>query len=292
MRTRSLILVLVTAVMAFAWGPTAASAASGKVVVIVMENTQYAKAVDSANAPYLNSLIAQGALFTNYYAVVSGSLPNYLAMTAGVTKKPSPLPRNVFQAIDATGGALTWIELEESMTGNCGAGSAGSVPGTSTPLYTTGHDPAYKWKKNESCATNDVPMNGTTFDPTALRDLTYIVPNECDDMHTLPTGGQSCPAFFGSVSGSNQVTMGDNWLSVIVPQLLSQPNVTVIITWDEGTKKTGEHIATFEVGAGVTPGTTDSTFYNHYNLEAGLYAAFGLGQAPNGGANVTPFPIP
>ena len=292
MRKRSLPLVLGATILAVAWLPSAADAASGKVVVIVLENTQYSKIVGSSNAPYIASLIAQGELFTNYFAVNSGSLPNYLAMTSGLTKKTSPPSNNIFQAIDATGGSLTWKEFEEAMTGNCGAGSAGSVPGTSTPLYTTGHDPAFKNKKNESCTAHDLPMTSATFDPTALPDFTYIVPNQCDDMHTLPTGGQVCPAFFGSATGSNTVAMGDNWLSAVVPQLLAQPDVTLVITWDEGNKKTGEHIATVEVGAGVTPGTTDATLYNHYNLEAGLYAAFGLGPAPNGGAGATPLPIP
>jgi hypothetical protein len=289
---RSLPFVLVATILALAWLPAGAEAASGKVVVIVLENTQYNAIVGSPRAPYIASLIAQGELFTNYFAVNSGSLPNYLAMTSGLTKKTSPPSKNVFQAIDATGGSLTWKEFEESMTGNCGVGSAGSVPGTSAPLYTTGHDPAVKNKKNESCATNDVPMTAASFDPTALPDFTYIVPNQCDDMHTLPTGGQSCPAFFGSTAGSNRVAMGDAWLSAVVPQLLAQPDVTVIISWDEGNKNTGEHIATVEVGTGVTPGTSDATLYDHYSLEAGLYSAFGLGPAPNDGASATPLPIP
>ena len=47
----------------------------------------------------------------------------------------------------------------------------------------------------------------------------------------------------------------------VVPQLLAQPNVTVLITFDEGGLDQGEHIATLLVGAGVTPGSTDNTLY-------------------------------
>ena len=36
------------------------------------------KIVGSAKAPYINSLIPQGKLFTNYSAVINGSLHNYL----------------------------------------------------------------------------------------------------------------------------------------------------------------------------------------------------------------------
>ena len=137
--------------------------AQSRVAVIVMENEAYSKIVGSANAPYINSVIPQGQLFTNYFAVINGSLHNYLAMTSGLTAKQKPPQANVFQAIDGTGGSVTWTELEESMTGNCGAGSAGDVPGTTQPLYSRGHDPAYQYRGNSSCSQHDVPLTSATF---------------------------------------------------------------------------------------------------------------------------------
>ena len=180
------------------------------------------------------------------------------------------------------------------MQGNCATGSSTDVPGTTVPLYTASHDPDYQYRANTTCSTNDVPMTTSTFNPASLPDLSYVVPNECDDMHTLPASGQACPAYFGSNSGTSQISMGDNWLAKVVPSLLAQPNVTVLITWDEGSQYTTppQHIATLEVGAGVTAGSTDGTAYNHYSLEAGLYSYFGLGTAPNNGATATPLPIP
>lgn len=284
--------VLITATIVAASVPPAAQAVSGKIVVIVMENQLYTDIVGSAQAPYINSLAAQGELFTNYVAVINGSLHNYLAMTSGLTTKLNPPSPNVFQAIDATAGTETWTEFEESMSGNCGAGSTGNVPGRSDPLYTASHDPAFKYKKNVTCAQHDVPMTTTTFNPAALPSLSYIVPNQCDDMHTLPSNGQPCPAYFGSNHGSNAIAMGDNWLSVVVPQLLAQPDVTVVLTWDEATVHSGEHIVTVEIGAGITPGSSDGTAYNHYGLEAGLYGVFGLGTPPHNGATATLLPIP
>jgi acid phosphatase len=284
-------LVVVMMTLSMAWMPPAAHALSGKVVVIVMENEAYTSIVGSSHAPYINSLIAQGELFTNYTAVVSGSQHNYLAMTSGLTAKVSPPPNNIFQAIDATAGAVTWKGFQESMTGTCGAGSAGKVPGKSTQLYGKPHDPATKYG-NASCTTNDISMTATNFMPAALPDFSYIIPNYCDDMHTLPTGGQPCPAYFGSNPGTSVIGMGDAWLSAVVPQLLAQPNVTVILTWDEGKKSSGERIVTLEVGAGITPGSTDGTAYTHYGLLAGLFSVFGLGTPPNNAATATPLPIP
>ena len=84
--------------------------------------------------------------------------------------------------------------------------------------------------------------------------------------------------------------MGDNWLRAVVPQLLAQPDMTVLITFDEGSAK-NEQVLMLELGAGVTAGT-NGTAFNHYGLEAGLYNAFGLGTAPGNGATATPLPIP
>ena len=116
-------------------------------------------------------------------------------------------------------------------------------------------------------------------------------------MHTTVAAGQTCPAFFGPNSGTSPTNMADNWMSQVIPSLLAQPNVTVLLTWDEYDSNTGanglwEHVVTLEVGAGVTAGGIDGNAYSHYSLEAGLYKYFGLGTAPNNGATATPLPIP
>jgi IPT/TIG domain len=273
---------------------TGTAAQIGKVVVIVEENEPYGSIVGNSQAPYLNQLIANWELFTNYTAVASGSTPDYLAMTSGLTSSLSPPSPNIFQAIDRTGGALTWKEFMESMPGNCAQGNYANIPGTNVPFYTASHDPDYEYRATSTCSTNDVPMTSGTFNPASLPALSYVVPNQCDDMHTLPGSGQACPAYFGSNGGTSLIGMGDNWLASVVPTLLAQPGVTVVITWDEGSLNTtpSEHVVALMAGAGVTAGSTDGTAYTHYGLEAGLYNYFGLGTAPNNGATATPLPIP
>jgi hypothetical protein len=268
-------------------------AQANKLVVIVEENEPYSAIVGSSQAPYLNQLIANGKLFTNYTAVYPSSNQNYLAMTSGLTSAQSPPSPNIFQAIDGTGGSLTWKEFMESAPGNCASGTSASIPGTSVPLYTADHDPAYEYRAGVTCKANDVPMTASTFDPASLPDLSYIVPNQCDDMHTMPGAGQSCPAYYGANTGTNLITLGDNWLASVVPSLLAQPGVTVLITWDEGrqTSTPPQHVVAVAAGNGITPGSADGTAYNHYGLEAGLYRYFGLGTAPNNGAAATPLPL-
>lgn len=258
-----------------------AQAQGGKLVVIAEENESYGSIVgNTAQAPYLNQLISQGKLFTDYTGVTGGSEPNYTAMTAGVTIKHRSAVPNVFSAIDGTSGALTWKEFMEGMGGNCGAGGS---------WYTTTHDPGYV-EEAPSCSLNDVPVNTSTFNPASLPDFSYIVPDQCDDMHSFSS---SCPAFYGTNTGSSAIAMGDSWLAHVVPQLLAQPGVTVLITWDEVNSGTTPpmHVAAIEAGAGVTPGSADGAAYNHYSLEAGLYGYLGLGPAPGGGATATPLPF-
>ena len=112
--------------------PTFSGTHPGKLVTIVLENESHPAIVGNPNAPYLNQLIANGEEFTNYFAVdTTGSFPNYLAMTSG-NSSATALSPNIFQAIDATGGALTWKEFMESMQGNCAQGTSGTSPARPT----------------------------------------------------------------------------------------------------------------------------------------------------------------
>ena len=110
------------------------------------------------------------------------------------------------------------------------------------------------------------------FNPATLPAFSFVVPNECNDMHTLPTNDQ-CPMWNGSTNtAANAVKMGDNWLAAFVPAVAQV--ATVILTWDEGTPS-NEQVATVTYGAGVVPGR-DGTAYGHASLEAGLYSYYGL----------------
>ena len=63
---------------------TLAPPAPQKVVIVVLENHDYQEIVgDTVNAPYINSVIAQGLLFNNAHAIEHPSQPNYLDLFAG-----------------------------------------------------------------------------------------------------------------------------------------------------------------------------------------------------------------
>jgi phosphatidylinositol-3-phosphatase len=259
-----------------------------RVVVIIFENKPYDHVMGSAEAPYFNGLTHSGTLFSNYSAVAPGSPHDYRAITSGLTTKAST--GNIFHAIDNSGGRLEWVQLNESLKGTCGDGPTAMVPGTKVPLFFLGHDYAYFNKANESCEQHDIPLTNASFDPGKLPDLTFIVPNMCSIMHTFPKGG-SCPTFFGDLKAKSALAMGDAWLKHVLPLLLNQPDITVVVTFDEGAQSTHEHVFTVVVGAGVAAGGRDTRAYNHYGLCAGLYKFLALGAAPNNCAHATPLPI-
>src|SRR5882762_4971803 len=56
------------------------------VVVVIEENHGYSQVIGSPQAPYINTLASQGALFTNSHALIHPSQPNYLAFFSGSTQ--------------------------------------------------------------------------------------------------------------------------------------------------------------------------------------------------------------
>ena len=78
-------LILLVAVTVLVPAPTS-GASPPPVVIVFMENHDRASIVGNPNAPYLNSLLSQGANFTNYTEGSEGaagpSLPDYLVVAA------------------------------------------------------------------------------------------------------------------------------------------------------------------------------------------------------------------
>jgi hypothetical protein len=235
------------------------------VIVIVMENKHYTDVVGNANAPYIQSMIAHGTLYTNYEAG-PGSLPDYLAMTSGLTGSTSASD-NIFNQLQAKG--ISWGEYEESMPSTCDKGG-------DTGSYKKAHNPAVYYNditSNSSACANVVPYS--QFSTSHLRAFSYVVPDLTDDMHT------------GS-SRTAEIEAGDAWLSANVPAMVSA-GALVILTWDEGSSS-DEHVATIAIGGKAAVGATDAHAYTHPGLLAGLEDVWGL-PLLNAAQSAAPLPI-
>ena len=249
-------------------GTAAAQAAPAEpIVVIVLENKTYQSIVGSSNAPYIQSLIAGGTLYTNYQAA-PGSLPDYLRMTGGIaTTSAAKNSDNIFHQLQTAG--ISWGQYNESMPSACYTKS-GPLP------YNKNHNAAVWYNditSNKAACANMLPF--TAFDPAHLRSFSYVVPNDNNDMHT------------GS-SKAAQIKAGDAWLKAHVPAMLAG-GAEVIVTWDEGTRS-NEHIATIAIGGTAKKGAKDAAAYTHFGLLAGLEDVYGVPRV-NAAQTATPVPL-
>jgi hypothetical protein len=236
------------------------------IIVIMLENKHYSDIVgNSSDAPYVQSLIARGTLYTNYEAA-PGSLPDYLLNTSGLAGSTSSSD-NIFNQLQQAG--VSWGEYEESMPRPCYTGSD-VLP------YKKGHNPAVYYNNITSspaaCA-NVLPYSA--FDPAHLRAFSYVAPNMNDDMHDGP-------------NRAAQIKAGDNWLAANVPAMLAA-GAEVIVTWDEGSIS-DEHVATIAIGGTAGAGATDGHAYTHPGLLAGLEGAWGFPRL-NAAQTANPLPI-
>ena len=249
-------------------GTVATPPAYSHVIWIMMENHSFGDIIgNTAQAPYINTLAGQCGLATNYHNISHPSLPNYVAMTSGLSGrelKPfnsdcSPSKKCSTSAPSIFGQGETWRAYEESMPSNCAPANSGE--------YAVRHDPPPYYPGLAGCSTFDVPYTQLAADlaSNSLPAFSFITPNLIDDMH------------------DGTIAQGDTWLSSNLPTILSSPEYTsgstaVIITWDEGAGgKTGEDcltntadtsclVATIVVSPSTVAGTTSATLFNHYSL--------------------------
>jgi hypothetical protein len=111
------------------------------VYLLVLENEEYASLVGSADAPYLNGLIAKYGLASNYYGVAHPSQPNYLALFSGSTQGVTDdgnhdlTGTNLADQLDAA--HKTWSVFAQDYPGGCFAGATKAAPakGSARPAH-------------------------------------------------------------------------------------------------------------------------------------------------------------
>jgi hypothetical protein len=234
-----------------------------------MENQEYIDIVGSPTAPYLNTLITQNGLATNYFGITHPSEPNYFALFSGSTQGVTDdgvydlNGANLADQLEAKG--RTWRVFAENVPTNCFTGVLGMNREDGVGLYARKHNPAISFtdiSKVPSRCANITDL--THFDPTAA-DFSLIVPNLCHDMHDC------------------SVADGDKFLQGWVPKILASPawqaNAVLFITWDEGTSNQGGggHIPLLVIAKRVPHGFQSSKLYDHYSLLRTIENAWSLG---------------
>jgi phosphatidylinositol-3-phosphatase len=222
------------------------------VFVIVMENASLATALRS---PPVQRLAAKYALATNYHAVSSPSLPNYLAMTSGTTWGITDDGYHVLPAgglgAQLTAAGVRWRAYMEGLT------SAGCL--RSPYPYALKHDPFAYY--GGSCPDNVVALDA--LDADLARDtpsFVWITPGLCHD-------GHDCALADAGV-----------WLEDLVARIVSssawRDRGALFIVWDEGDGRSS--VVPLIVAAPDLESRSVDASYDHYSLLAAIEDFYGL----------------
>jgi phosphatidylinositol-3-phosphatase len=252
----------VTAVSPSTAGPTQTADQTRRtrpdhVVVVVFENKAVGQIDGSANAPYLNALMADSAVLTESRGVTHPSQPNYLALFAGsthdVTDNRCPLnlgdqPNLGRQLLDA---GFSFAGYSEGLP-------AVGFTGCSAGRYAAKHSPWVNFSNLP--ATVNQPFSAFPADFAQLPTVAFVTPDLCSDMHDC------------------SVSTGDSWLRDHFDGYVhwaQQHNSLLVVTFDEDDSSADNRILTLVAGAGVRPGRYGQPV-DHYRLLSTVEALYGL----------------
>jgi phosphatidylinositol-3-phosphatase len=252
------------------------------VALIIFENKPLKKIVgNTADAPYLNSLIDACSYSKNDLSLSKTSLTNYVALTSGYTgcqtadgngvctkqleitsnKDPQTWPqaqKSIFELMGAN--AVQW---GESMTSNCQLKSSGDFVVNHTPYQ------YYTRTQNTLCRDYAQPFPSTPAQ-TLSANFNLVIPNKPHIMHLVPNS-----------TVSQRIRNGDNWAKSFIPSLISSPeyqsgNTAIIITWDEGNNN-NYFVPLIVIAPSTQKGGVSSVSYNHYSVLKGIQQMVGMG---------------
>jgi acid phosphatase len=250
------------------------------IVIVVEENHGFDQIIHSENAPYINQLAKEGTLFINSQGVTHPSQPNYLALFSGSLQgvdgdkcldKETPYNTpNLGAALLQAG--FTFTGYAESLP------KAGSLVCRYEEVkrydYARKHAPWVNWQgddlqKNQLPDSTNQPLTSFPSDFSKLPTLSFVIPNEGNDMHNLDIDGDTAA-----------IKRGDQWLKEHLSAYVEwarKNNSMLIITFDEdeGESMTHNPIATIFVGEKIKQGQ-DSTAINHYSVLGTVESMYNL----------------
>lgn len=216
------------------------------IVVVVEENHSYADIIGNPDAPFMNALASQGALFSEAYGVEHPSQPNYLDLFSGsnqgITNDSCPhdlsAPNLASSLIRAN---KTFIGYSEDLPH---AGYAGCASGT----YRRKHNPWVNFTNLPDSI--NLPMSVFPSNYPQLPTVSFVIPGLETDMH------------------DGTIAAADDWLKVHLSGYLDwamKNDSLLVVTWDESEGSAGNHIPLIIAGAGVNPGVYGGRV-DHYSL--------------------------
>jgi phosphatidylinositol-3-phosphatase len=248
------------------------------VVIVVMENKNYGAIIGRPDeAPYLNDLASDGAVFSNSFAITHPSQPNYLALFSGSTHRltsdscPQNFKKSPNLAAELISSKLSFAGYSESMpsAGYKGCGSYLSLG------YIRAHNPWVDFSNVPG--TSNLTFARFPKDYSRLPTVSFVIPNLCHDMHSCSRDS------------------ADKWIRENLggyAKWTTAHNSLLIITWDEDGTFLGlggdkNKVPTIFYGAHVRQGTYNEDI-SHYSILRTVEDMYGLAHA---GASARAHPI-
>jgi hypothetical protein len=285
-----IVLALFFGVSAFAQVPR-----SRHVYIVAEENRSYERLVGSASMPYLNSLLTKGAVATQFYANMHGSLENYLIVTAGQYLTHNNDTLAVFNVDN--------IERHLLTNGMTFKSYAQSLPfagytGLYSGAYMKRHAPLpyFTEMANSSLIKHHVSTSELAKDIAngTLPNFGFITPDGNHDMHNCGTNLSTC------------LSTADQWLKSNIGPLLASPPFQpggdgLLIIWaDEAdlgsdnrcsatvSSGCGGRILVAMIGPQVKPGYKSTSTYHHPSVLKTMLEALGTTSNFPAAANTAP----
>jgi phosphatidylinositol-3-phosphatase len=232
------------------------------IVIVIEENHSHQEIAGNSSAPFINSLMKQGANFTEYYAIEHPSQPNYLDIFSGsnqgVTNDAFPIRK--FSS-DNLGSEL--MEKKFTFTGfSEGLPSVGYNGVTDeTKSYARKHNPWVNFT-NLPAQVNQ-PFSAFPTDYSQLPTVCFVIPNLKHDMH------------------DGSIAEGDQWLRVHLDSYVKWAQThksLLIVTWDEDDQSQNNKVPLFITGPMIR-NEVFSNKVNHFNLLRTIEDIYGLSHA-------------
>jgi len=233
------------------------------IVIVIEENHAKQQIMGNHSAPYINSLMNQGANLINYHAIEHPSQPNYLDLFSGSNQgvTDDALPKTKFStdnlASELNEKKLTFVGYSEDLPS---IGFNGEI----NKDYARKHNPWANFTNVPNKANQPLEKFPTNF--SKLPTVSFIIPNLQNDMH------------------DGTIKQGDQWLKKHIGAYVKwakKNNSLLIVTWDEDDFSHNNKIPTVLVGPMVKKGQFNENL-NHFNLLHTIEDIYGLKHA---GAN-------
>ncbi len=228
------------------------------IVVLTLENEDFSSIVGDPTAPYLNSLIAQGMLFTDFSGELHPSQPNYLALFSGSTWGVT------------TNGPIPQFPASVPTLASALAAKGYTFGGYAETSAVPERQPWIHFANSVADAYNFSAFPQTAAGFANLPTVSFVTPTDAHNLTPLSDNGGG-------------VAVGDAWVQANISAYAAWAqanNSLLIITFDENNTNPAvtlpNHITTIVVGAGVPAGVTNNSLANHYSLLNTIEGFYGL----------------